>query len=434
MISVILIDPLDEKKQWVINPIAGLKWNTYYKSISGSLHLSVYDDPNFFCEIGYIVEIYEIVKNIAKRILRYRVYNLVKSHKIIEITAYDQLYYLTQSKDTLKIGYSTKEDRLKEYSLFQTKYNEEEQERVRLQLSGTQYDSMILPSYLILQFSKRYQLNVDYNLFEYDDFYEEAYKFLREKVFVNQKPIDMITYYMNLITILANTLYCFYDGNNGLCYQKITNRKKGIYFTEKDISNYQLIQHLVDGFVSMVEYNYTQIDYIPQQIEEIRYETYIEYEDKDGILYPVEKQREIKTYSTKIIMKPSEVTRRVDYGNSNKYGLFIAVENIAEPDKSRKDVLKTIIQPVKINLENPTFEEKMRERNAYYLSRQLPIYELSLTISYGIWDLRGGDVIGLQLETFNHKKIFIEVVIDEIEHIFNSSSDHIMNIKVKAIT
>lgn len=423
MIRIFFVSP-DQKK--VTQPMfTKMIWETHRKGSAGSLELTVLDHEDVDTSLGTSIHVYWD----QKRIMVYRIFERILQYQFVIVHAYDQLFYLIQSKESLRISVADRnqllslqpywdhtQERGRDSHLIQREYCHAKyidacsyQKDISTMVKG------VFASDVLLQFAKQYQLRLEYidysdsPIFSLKDIFVKAtfdrYGF-PSRITNKESVLDIIQSYMSLTTVYLNEIYVLYDGGDGLCYRRLLDMRTHLLFTLETIGDYQFKEYLPSDYFNRVDF------YIlaPQQEEE-------ESTSKQ--------KQEIITYQ--------------NWDRIQQLGIFHTTQDITDKDflrylpSGQEDKTYALSSKTSStsNLYDIDVQQVLRERILYYetLNEVLPT-TLQLKNVKGSWKVRGGSIIAIELPTFDHKTIQIEVVVESAKHHYLSETDHTMDLQI----
>lgn len=421
MISIFFVS-FDQKK--ITQPLfTRMIWETHRRGSAGMLELTIIDHENIDSSLGTYVHVFED----QRRILVYRIFERTLQYQLLTVHAFDQLYYLIQSRESLRINVGNA-DQLKSLQIYwdHTQDPTRDSDLIEREQCHAQYiqacslheNSLlkgVFASDVILRFAKQYQLRLEYidysdsPLFSIKDILVKAtfdrYGF-PSRVTNKESVLDIIQSYMSLTTIYLNEIYVLYDGGDGLCYRRLLDMRTHLLFTLDTIGDYQFKEYLPSEYFNRVDFYilaYNQEE--NTESVQIQEQTITTYEDKDRI---------------------------------QQLGIFHDTQDITDKDllkympSGQED--KTYALSSKIpssNLYDIDVQQILKERILYYqtLNEVLPTTLLLKNVR-GSWKVRGGSIIAIELPTFDHKRIQLEVVVESAKHHYLSETDHMMDLQI----
>lgn len=410
MIKVFLIS---SDKQSVYTPIIvdTLTWETHRKGRAGTVHLKYIDSETINCNLGDYVELQEYNNNErkSKRILRYRIYQRKKMNLFMEITAYDQIYHWIQSKESIlveRMQWNLLKDMNKAH-FYRYVENKEKRMLQKMHYDYIQQSSLrkeisnegVFPSDLILLFCRKYQLDID--SVDYSDILVKSRGSIRKasygykgRVTNKESPLDIIQSYIDLNTINLNKIFLVFDGANGICYKNIQEMRTYLLFTLNEIGEYGIVEELPQEYFNLVDFVIT------------------EYDDSN---------------KEHVIVGQQGITPYYNIDRIKQLGIFYNLDTIdAEKIKDYKKIEGQLVRK--------TPQDILKEKKAYYdaMNETLPL-KMDLNRVIGSWNVRGGSIIGIEIPTFDHKKIKIEVAVERVVHNYRSENDHTMDIEITSV-
>ena len=272
----------------------------------------------------------------------------------------------------------------------------------------------------------------------------------------NESVLDIIQSYIDFNPIYLEEIYVLYDGGKGLCYRRMGEMRTYILLTMDTMGEYTIRQTLPQDYA-----NFVQFDIVSREDTDKANTEESSIKDADASLLEewtaeerakwyqgLEEQRAKERREQLALIKKKRVEQ--DYENIpriQQLGIFKntilleeetqAVSNqISQLGKSSISVLGKIggiLQSPTIHTKgiNPSNQEIYKRLLLYYNAMN-ESFESTLTLRgvKGSWKVRGGSILGLQIKTFNHVDLMIEVMVESVRHTYKSKDDYTMDIEV----
>ena len=272
----------------------------------------------------------------------------------------------------------------------------------------------------------------------------------------NESVLDIIQSYIDFNPIYLEEIYVLYDGGKGLCYRRMGEMRTYILLTMDTMGEYTIRQTLPQDYA-----NFVQFDIVSREDTDKANTEESSIKDADASLLEewtaeerakwyqgLEEQRAKERREKLALIKKKRVEQ--DYENIpriQQLGIFKntilleeetqAVSNqISQLGKSSISVLGKIggiLQSPTIHTKgiNPSNQEIYKRLLLYYNAMN-ESFESTLTLRgvKGSWKVRGGSILGLQIKTFNHVDLMIEVMVESVRHTYKSKDDYTMDIEV----
>lgn len=481
--------------------VSSFVWETHRKNAAGVLYLTVLKQDSLQCELGYHIDVYNMDTDEPEHLLSYRVYEqTLRNNQDLQIIAYDQLYQWINSKESILI--CRPRDLYKHWMYKRSKYIRDRKDLTikeyvkqwtheKFMSYGdnlSQNDDMILkrgviPSDLILHFSRLYGLEVDFvdytdcvTTFDPDNSVSEAgYVFAANNIhsqiqmavsYKNDKigyfvrvakresVLDIIQSYIDYNPIYLGEIYVLYDSGNGICYRKREDMRTYLLVTVDNTGEYIIQQKLPKEYVNFVQFNIYSSFLEDIEVNFTDDSSYVEtLSAKEREVWEAIKERkrmEQKREKFAQMVRNSNTLDFVDDARIQQLGIFKDVVELGSESQSVVNTMNKIksaglnlLEKIGITVSSTTTNAKGINKNNIDIYKRMYLYyqamnedfehHLTLRGVKGSWKVRGGSIIGLNLPTFNGKTLKMEVWVNSVRHHYKSKEDHTMDIEVEEV-